>query len=261
MQVNPHLPEKSGPGSGGLYRRALWTPSRIPLKEAKLLEVEKTYLKPPENSTWIARAMLEEKDVVIKKFPRTWKDWFRLSRGRRAWAAALTLKALEIPTIEPLGFLETRNGSFFVYEYLEGSTARAWIKPTFHKRALAERRAVADELLTLLLTLYRRGVVHGDTKAGNLLVLDPEDPTRRHYAWIDLESVRPSFKPSRKQILNNLVQLNGSIGTRITREDREYFREQLSETYDWAAEDDVAAYVERRTRERLQREVRREVRA
>lgn len=260
MQVNPHLPEKSGPGSGGLYRRALWTPSRIALDEARLLEAERTYLKPPENSAWIARATLGEQDVVIKKFPRTWKDWFRLSRGRRAWAAALTLKALEIPTVEPLGFLETRDGSFFVYEYLEGKTARAWIKPTLHKLEVSERHAVADELLTLLLTLYRRGMVHGDTKAGNLLVIDPEDPKRRRYAWIDLESVRPSFKPSRKQILNNLVQLNGSIGTRVSREDREYFQEQLAATYDWAAEGDVADYVERRTRERLQREVRREVR-
>ena len=59
----------------------------------------------------LVKSRLFGQDVVIKRFApgstaMRLKYLFRVSRGRRAWAAAVTMRELGIPTPKPCGFLE-----------------------------------------------------------------------------------------------------------------------------------------------------------
>jgi len=194
--------------------------------------------------------------------PRKLVDRFRPSKAHRAFRAAQLLIARDIPTPEPLALLSRKSPmpqTAFIYrDEPETQTCRDWIKPRMHHRPEAERRHIAEELLEALLSLYRAGLYHPDTKCGNLLVQDAETSARRTYLWIDLDGLVPAKQITQKMMTMNLVQLNGSIGTRITREDRMYFLQRFIESsaeHAWAKEPSVAAFIEAETHRRLLREV------
>ena len=202
-------------------------------------------------------AKIVAKWFIPKRLDRQIK---RKSRAQRAWAAARTLQAVGLPTPKPLGLLRADGASCYVAEWRAGGqTARQLIKPhrgrpKMHLAPTALRRDIADELLRLLFDLEDHGLYHGDTKAGNLL-LEEDAEGRRHYFWVDLESLRPCSRTSEHRHMKNLIQLNGSIGTKISREDRMAFLAAFAERHAWALKPKVAADIENMTRRRLRREV------
>lgn len=219
----------------------------------------------------IFRANMFGRDTLVKQyllagFGMRLKYLFRRSRGRRAWAAARTLQQLGLPTPEPFGFLEQRgpgqpHASFYFSAFLEDAKeARAWLRPRFHQQPPERRAAIRGEVLRLLLDLYNHRIYHADTKTRNLLLRAPEDDRTRTWFWIDLECLRFGSVPSRRHILRNLIQLNGSLGSKVPEEDRLAFLEDMARVYPWLEHPGIEHTIRRRTRVRLERELRREER-
>jgi hypothetical protein len=270
--------------SAAIYRRYLRTDPLGPLRrsyrvhwphgnpETLLADVLEAEENPPKilkksHINTVIRAKIDGRDLVIKRFrdPRLkqrLKYLFRNSRSRRAWAAASTLRDAGIDTPAPLGFIEC-SGSllpgccYALTEYVSDAIpARRWIKAWLHQRPEDFRVRFRADLLACLKGLYDRGIYHADTKAGNLLLTDPEDPARRRFWWIDLDCVSFGVSPSRRQVMRNLVQLNGSIGSKLPDEDRLAFVHELGEFFPYLREPGVADHLRAWTLERLSREQR-----
>jgi len=258
-------------GSGG---RGLWRgdPGVTPhqLRDALTAAEQSPALQRLKQSEHIQvfRVPLLDQDAVVKRYDAykardRAKGWTRATRGRRAYAAACTLLELQVDTPPPLGFLECLHPdghpvSYFINEWLpEANTARAFIKPRLHQQPAETRNAVGQQLFSLLNQLYDKGIYHGDTKASNLLVTDESDNDHRRFFWIDLESVQFGIKPMRYHILRNLVQLNGSIGRKLPREERIAFLHRFYPVYEWARDPKLPALIESKTRSRLLRELNR----
>ena len=217
----------------------------------------------------VARVDWEGVPVLVKTYPvhgwmERFKDRWRAPRALRAWTAARVFEQIGLPAPRPLAILlgtrlEGARCHLFVSEAIgEAITARQWIKPRLHTKPGEFRLKVARQLLRFFLDMERHGVIHGDTKASNLLVrLGPDGLARRHW-WIDLEAVRFDHPPSRRLLLRNLIQLNGSIGRRLPRADRLAFLADYARTHPWAAAPGLAEDIERVTAIRLGREKRRE---
>ncbi len=201
--------------------------------------------------------------IKLHRAPAGWKRYKyprRLSRGRRAWAAANLLDSLSVPTPRPLAFFEERAGGipaasayccFFDAGAVDG---RTWLRRDAVRLPAAERRRVREEVLHALRTLYRLHLYHADTKAGNLLVSADPDTGQRTWRWIDLECLQPGALLTRRRLLRNLVQLNGSLGNKVSRDERMAFLETLAQDYPALRHPGIPALIERRTRVRLARE-------
>lgn len=266
------------------YRELLRTSPSAPLRgsyrvhwphgdaESLLAEVLEAEKNPPKllkqsHINTVIRAEIQGRDTVIKRYcdPRLKqriKYRFRHSRSRRAWAAASSLQDAGIHTPPPLGFVECAGPllpgcCYALSEYVTDAVpARRWIKAWLHQRPDDFRTRFREDLLACFLDLYRRGIYHADTKAGNLLLTDPEDPERRRFWWIDLDCVSFGVTPSRRQVLRNLVQLNGSIGSKLPDADRLAFLNELGEMFPYLREPGVADRLRAWTLERLGRELR-----
>ncbi|MBU0678270.1 MAG: hypothetical protein KJ626_09125 [Verrucomicrobia bacterium] len=182
-------------------------------------------------------------------------------RGRRAWAAARTLTDLNIQTPAPLGFLEFRGGespgrSYFITHFIPDSeTLFEWVHTGFRRATHEQRIELGSTLLSDLLSLYRHGIYHADTKTSNVLLAFPDDPERRRLLWIDLECVRCGVRISRRRIIRNLVQINASLLDQVPLSYRRYFAEELAKIYPWVSDERVGARIRRWTGRRLSRNV------
>jgi len=219
--------------------------------------------------TLMLQTSLNGLEVVVKRHaPPSWKyqlrEGLRGSRGRKAWQAAHALEAVGIPTPTPIAALEHRRGarvsaSYFVYEAIPNArSARSWIKPWLHQQPASTRHQVTRHLHAMLDALYASGLYHPDTKTGNLLVTQAENDAQRAFYWIDLDGLRPNYRPGRYGVLRNLTQLNGSLGRKIPYAERVQFLTLLSTRYPWLNQSWVPRYIERITEKRLGRELRRE---
>jgi len=218
-----------------------------------------------ESRVCVMRAQLLGRDAMVKRYDLTGpieklKYLIRPSRARRFWAAACTMAELDIPTPEPLGFLEIRFAHIPLRSYVitafepDARNARTWIEPEFHKQSAGIRAAVSADLLAALLKLYQHGIYHGDTKTANMLLIHPANNDARAFSWIDLECVQCGISPTRHQIVRNLVQLNGSLGDNVAAEDRYAFLNDLAQTYPWVISRRTVSTIRRWTDERLGRE-------
>ena len=213
-----------------------------------------------------ATATVEGEEVLIKRcrLPRRGQRLryrFRASRARRAWAAAHTLQQFGFATPTPYAFVECCRGqtplqSAYVHEHLPRAiTARRWIKPHLHRATPVQRDEVRRELSEALLRLYDHGLYHGDTKAGNLLLTFRDEQKERTWHWIDLECMQIGVRATRRRVLRNLVQLNGSIGSKIEDADRLAFLDDLAPRFPWLQDPRVADIIRHRTMQRLRREL------
>jgi len=213
--------------------------------------------------TTIGDRSIAVKHYTTERMGRRLKSLLRPARNRRNYAAARTLTDLGIGTPMPYGFLDARTSKgverYYFSEHVETSiTVRDWIKPRMHLQDAAFRKEAADRLARFMVSLYPCGIFHEDTKGGNMLVDLDERGMAVRFAWIDCEAMRFGLPPFRRHILRNLIQLNGSIGTRISREDRLYFLNRMAETHPWLKKTAIAPLIERATAQRLRREIMRQ---
>ena len=218
------------------------------------------------NINLVSRATIGTGVFLVKRYdlPRHGQKLryrFRPSRARRAWAAAWTLRTFGFRTPKPHAFVESCRGTtpeqcFYVHEYLDqATTARRWIKAHLHRAPGETRDLIRLELSHSLLELYRHGMYHGDTKTGNLLVTDPESSEKRQWHWIDLECLQVGVRATRRRVLRNLVQLNGSIGSKISEADRIAFLHDLADEFPWITRPHVEQLIRYRSMKRLSREL------
>ena len=147
--------------------------------------------------------------------------------------------------------------SYAIHEFLSDATpARRWIKAHLHRQTAEFRKRFSAQLLEALKTLYRLRIYHADTKTSNVLVRHPSDPSARVFYWIDLDSMSFNCPPTRRRILRNLVQLNGSIGAKLPDEDRLAFLHGLPDIAPWVTEPWVVNHIQTQTMIRLTRELR-----
>lgn len=243
------FPATQGRRDGEAYS-GFWAPrpdvTAVELKEAirEALALDTADVLKKGDKGQVVHTRLLGRDVIIKGFEiRTagdrLKNAFRSSRGRRAFAAARTLQETGLPTPEPLGFLDVNVGSrprrsYFMAVFLPHcTTVRAWLEEHYAGLPDEEQGGLRDDLMYALLDLYNNGIYHADTKTSNALLEYPEDRRRRQVIWIDLEHARFGFKPGRRKILRNLIQLNGSLGPTFPDASRRAFLDDLSPAYPW----------------------------
>lgn len=212
----------------------------------------------------VVRTYLWDQQVIIKRFAlapgwRSLRHRGRPSRARRAWAAGRLLRARGIATPDPLGFVEVRRHGIPVVSYAvarfvdEADSAFRWIRRRYRGLSSDERSSVAGELRRALLELYAAGIYHGDTKLTNLLIVETDGS--RKWLWTDLDCVDAGGRLTRRRLLRNLVQLNGSLRRWVPDADRLAFLAALALRFPWLARPRVAARIAARSRRRLRREL------
>lgn len=253
VQVNPHFGQNKAKFAHSKYRAelAMGAPPRLP--EGLFSAKGERVLKPGDVRNVSVVDWAGER-LVLKRFARTLRDRIRPDRARRAYAAAKTLEALGLPTLDVRGVAARPEGNYFAYRFIpDAVTARDWIQPRMHRQSDGVREAAMDVLLTRLVELYHHGLYHADTKTENVLVV-LDGMTARSSLWVDLEDLAPA-RLTRRRLFRNLAQLNGSLCRRISRRDRLQFLERLAEYVPGAREPGLAERVEALTRVRLAREL------
>lgn len=203
-------------------------------------------------------------EVVVKHFapnPRRWKQGLGPTRARRAWAGSHVLRGLGLDAPEVMGFVERLEGgvpkdSYVVLRRIPDTVSlREWLRRRYHGMGAEARGRLRHRVREEVLRLYRHGIYHKDTKLHNLLVREMPGGGMRFW-WIDLEDIRAPGRVGFWMVVRNFVQMNGSVPRRLPREERLAFVRGFSARYGWAAHPGVVAFVERKTRRRLRREVR-----
>lgn len=217
-----------------------------------------------DRRTRVMLASLGGYRVVIKKYRLTkrverLKYVFRISPARRFWAAARTMQQISIPTPQPLGMVEVFKGrtpvrSYVINEFMSDAvTSREWIEEFFNQQSASFKQAFVRDLVDMLLLCYQHSLYHKDTKGENILLLHPKEEGVGRFLWIDLECVQAK-KPTRHDIIRNLVQLNGAIGLDISCDDRVCFLEQFAQAYPWVNQPAVVKKIKEWTAMRLAKE-------
>ena len=177
----------------------------------------------------------EGEQLGLKQFcyPHFWgrvKEYFRRSKGVKAWTAANGLRARGIPTLKPLALVERKDWmglreSFLFMEALANDLEMdRYVLKGFE--GLKRKRLFIKTFARWLDGLHRMGVYHQDMKTCNILVSEKGEAWDFHL--LDFEDVRMGEKVNRKKLFRNFLQLNTSTPRVMTRVDRfRFFREYL----------------------------------
>jgi Protein kinase domain len=123
-------------------------------------------------TVWLARDVIDDRDVALKVVPKEGKA------GERAEREALAVARLRSPRIARAYAVERDDGHVYVaYEYVAGRTMRESIRAG----QLSDGAAIeaAAQLLEALSHAHRRRIVHRDVKPSNILVEDGEEVSVR----------------------------------------------------------------------------------
>jgi hypothetical protein len=177
----------------------------------------------------------EGEQIGLKQFcyPHFWgrmKEYFRRSKGLRAWTAANGLRARGIPTLKPLALVERKDWaglreSFLFMEALANDLEMdRYVLKGFE--GLKRKRFFIKTFARWLDGLHRMGVYHKDMKTCNILVSEKGEAWDFHL--LDFEDIRMDEKVNRKKLFRNFLQLNTSTPQVMTKVDRfRFFREYL----------------------------------
>ena len=173
--------------------------------------------------------------IALKQFcyPRFWgrvKEYFRRSKGLKAWVAANGLRARGIPTLKPLALVERKDWmglkeSFLLME----APARDLEMDRYVLKGfegLKRKRFFIKTFARWLEGLHRMSVYHQDMKTCNVLVSEKGEAWDFHL--LDFEDIRMGEKVNRQKLFRNFLQLNTSTPRIMTKVDRfRFFREYL----------------------------------
>ena len=147
------------------------------------------------------------------------KYFFRTSRAKRVWKVAQHLIASNIPTPQPISFLDQRKGgllikSFFISKAIDGAVP---LNRAIHKlnacrasRDTAQKKTLIQQAAHLVRVLHERGICHRDLKASNILVQENPGQTQELYLT-DLDSARVQTRIRAKERIRDLARLNASL--------------------------------------------------
>jgi len=173
--------------------------------------------------------------VYFKMFyPRSKVEWIkslvRGSRCRRAVDATSLLTRSGFNTPSTLQSGRIKNGKnkgleFFVSESVPAAgfadyVYEHWARPVELERLQLKREMLRD-LGSVIGRLHNQGIVHGDLRPNNVLVL--ERGQKKDYYFIDNERTRVSKKIALKKRIKNLVQIGMLFSSVLSRTDRVRF--------------------------------------
>ena len=190
-----------------------------------------------KNSPEVRVSVLKDEGerISLKQFcyPYFWgrvKEYFRRSKGLKAWVAANGLRARGIPTLKPMALVEKKNWmemreSFLVMEAPAGDLEMdRYVLSGFG--GLERKRFFIKAFARWLDSLHRMSVYHKDMKTCNILVSEKEEAWDFHL--LDFEDIRMDEKMNRKKLFRNFLQLNTSTPRIMTKADRfRFFKEYL----------------------------------
>ena len=173
----------------------------------------------------VVRVTVAGKEWVIKRSHwKNWQGWLsRLCWGSRAlkyWRVTHALKMLGMTLPTPCALLHKRryglpSASYMIYEYIDGISLHDYARTATPE----ETTTVAENLVTLLTDTMRAGIVNGDCKATNFVVLGTD------IFPIDLESykmyhryrvLRRKWSSSLDRFMSNWHTPDSSGGTPAT---------------------------------------------
>ena len=123
-------------------------------------------------SVWLARDVIDDRDVALKIVPREGKA------GERAEREALAVAKLRDPRCVRAYAVERDERHVYVaYEYVAGQTLRQALR----EGALDDASAIeaAAQVLDALAHAHHRGIVHRDVKPANILVEEGDSVSMR----------------------------------------------------------------------------------
>jgi hypothetical protein len=166
-------------------------------------------------------------------YPHLWgrvKEYFRRSKGLKAWVAANGLRARGVPTLRPLALVERKDwmGLKESFLFMEAPASDLEMDRYVLKgfEGLKRKRFFVKTFARWLGGLHRMSVYHKDMKTCNVLVSEKGESWDFHL--LDFEDIRLDDKVNRKKLFRNFLQLNTSTPRVMTKVDRfRFFREYL----------------------------------
>jgi hypothetical protein len=226
---------------------AIWfIPERVGMESSVLLENPDALFDRPgsqiikdQRKIKVGRVPLtvagQRRFVYLKRFNAfCWRyrfgSFFFSSGAVRALRGAYVLKEAKIPAVRAIAAVEFRRcgmltKSFFLTdEIVGGKTANAYWQKELQELTGAganrRRRNFLQRLASLFRQLHDRNIYHNDLKDNNILVISGDDHQAKSVFLLDLEGIRRYRRLSWRRRINNLVQLNRTLGLYLRRIDK-----------------------------------------
>ena len=159
------------------------------------------------------------------------KEYFRRSKGFKAWISGNGVRVRGVPCVKPLALVEARprpgqRENFFLMEAMEsGRELDRYLVKGFED--FRRKRVFIKAFAQWLSHLHEKGIYHLDMKTCNIWV--SEEKEGWEFRLLDLEDVRLDETVDGKKLFMTFLQLNASIPGVIPRRDRlRFLRHYLS---------------------------------
>jgi tRNA A-37 threonylcarbamoyl transferase component Bud32 len=193
------LPEDDVRQAFGAHRKALAANDRQVLKSD-----ERSLISAVE----VAGRRMVVKEVPFRGLARSVADVVRGSAARRAWLGGHGMIARGVGAARPLAFAEWRRAGLVVGSVVLLEDLRPF-PDALDAAARGDPEAVLTALTSLVATLHRRHIDHGDLKSTHIFLAEQDGCLA---PWlIDLEGVRFHRRIPSKRRLRALAQLNASL--------------------------------------------------
>lgn len=161
----------------------------------------------------VKRFQVEENAVAIVKrykvpnlIQRLAYSFYRKSKAERAYnyAALFLQKGIETP--KPIAFIEIYQRGLFTDSYFVStednrSSCNALLDSTFR-----EAEELIDNLVDFIISLHKKGIMHGDLNLSNILYWKEKDG-KYSFSVIDTNRSRFIDTPSKHRCLKNLMRM------------------------------------------------------
>lgn len=140
-----------------------------------------------------------------------------------AQSEILSKKGFDTPNILASGRLG--KNEFIVSEAVKGVSFGEYLcsklRQTKSKKSLQKKRLLFSQLGKFVGRLHKAGIIHGDLRPNNLLLVFKE----KQPSWYVIDNERNQLvnRPTRKQLVKNLVQINMFHALDMTMTDRRRF--------------------------------------
>jgi len=201
-------------------------------------------------TTFVKTGMLDGKIIFLKRYNfkgirDTIKNFFRKSRARRSYEAAVSVYKSGINTPRVLFACEKRPCGILIESYIATEKIDAVDLVSY-----VQTRGCSDALLRSLARFVRQlhemGIVHVDFKGENILV------GKNAFHLIDLDRLKRTYRLDLEIIAKNLSYLNASFARDIPCETRMTFLDEYLKGNTWLEgkgldlTEKVKAYTQRR---------------
>lgn len=204
------------------------------------------------------------KQFLFRSFWDFLKHMFRSSRAKRAFDASIMLERYGHKAPLPLVLCEKSIGPFKTQNILVTQKATgtvelrkllADINVDKSREALKKKRKLIRAFGNTIGKMHSQGIVHGDTRLGNVLVSENEHDYS--FWFIDNEGTRHFKRVSLKKIRKNLVQIN--IRAKVSSTDRMRFMTSYAQQRDFSEDETrllINSVMEKTSRRVKDRELR-----